>query len=106
MDGADALMEHLPPSGWADVARRSDLDHLHRLIELDMAAMESRLRGEMSDLRGELRGEMSGLRIEMHGMRGDLLEKMADQTRTLMLGMTATVVAALGTVATLSVVVH
>ena len=42
----------------------------------------------------------------MQGMRGDLLEKMAEQTRTLMIGMTATVVAALGTVATLSVVVH
>ena len=25
---AETLMEHLPPLGWADVARRSDIDHL------------------------------------------------------------------------------
>ena len=25
---AETLMEHLPPSGWGDVARRSDIDHL------------------------------------------------------------------------------
>ncbi|HET7312682.1 MAG TPA: hypothetical protein VFJ17_15300 [Mycobacteriales bacterium] len=95
MDDADALMEHLPPSGWADIARRSDLDHLHRLLEADVEALESRLRAEMH-----------GVRSEMQGVRGDLLEKMADQTRTLMVGMTATVIAALGTVTALSVVVH
>ncbi len=25
---AETLMEHLPPMGWGDVARRSDIDHL------------------------------------------------------------------------------
>jgi hypothetical protein len=39
-DVADTLMEHLPPAGWSDLARRSDLD-----------AMESRLRAEIADLR-------------------------------------------------------
>ncbi len=41
---AGTLMELLPPVGWADVARQSDL---------------TALRGEMAQLRGELKGEMA-----------------------------------------------
>jgi len=37
-DVADTLMEHLPPAGWSDLARRSDLD-----------AMESRLKAELAE---------------------------------------------------------
>ena len=47
-DEAATLMAHLPPVGWADVARRSDLDHL----------------GER--LRAEFRSGLDGLRVEMH----------------------------------------
>ena len=31
-DVANTLMEHLPPSGWSDVARRQDIDTIHRDI--------------------------------------------------------------------------
>ena len=34
---ADTLLEHLPPTGWADVARKSDIDQLR-------ADMDSRFR--------------------------------------------------------------
>ncbi len=47
---ATTLMELLPPVGWADVARQSDV---------------TALIGEMAELRGELRGEMAELRGEM-----------------------------------------
>jgi hypothetical protein len=51
---ADIIMEHLPPSGWSDLATRRDI------AEASMV-----LRGDMTDLRAELRGEMAELRIDM-----------------------------------------
>lgn len=35
-DVADTLMEHLPPSGWGDVARQSDLELLRVEIRSDL----------------------------------------------------------------------
>ena len=32
-DVADTLMQHLPPTGWADVARKSDIDNLAALMD-------------------------------------------------------------------------
>ena len=63
---AATMMELLPPVGWADVARQSDL-----------VAM----RGEMAQLRGEmggLRGEMGELRGEMGELRGELKGELAE----------------------------
>ena len=30
---ANTMMEHLPPSGWSDVARKSDIGHLQKSID-------------------------------------------------------------------------
>ena len=40
---ANTMMEHLPPSGWSDVARKSDLD----LVKLEIAHLGK----ELSDLK-------------------------------------------------------
>jgi predicted nuclease with TOPRIM domain len=72
VDLADTMMEHLPPSGWGDVARRSDLDHLDRMLRLEMASMETRLIARIDGLGAELRGEMAELRSELRGEIADV----------------------------------
>ena len=44
---ANTLMEHLPPSGWADVARKSDVDRL----EVDISRVEKSLKEEINGLK-------------------------------------------------------
>ena len=56
---AATLMELLPPVGWVDVARQSDL---------------VAVRGEIAHLRGELKGEIAGLRGEIAEVRGEIAE--------------------------------
>lgn len=44
-DVADTLIDCLPPAGWSDLARQSDIAQLRT----EMQAMESRLRAHVSD---------------------------------------------------------
>ena len=80
-EAALILMEHLPPVGWADVATKRDLDHLHTLMQRDLAL-------GLAGLGGDLRGEMSQLSERM-------FDRMTAQTRTL-------VIVVLGAVATMA----
>lgn len=44
-DMADILMEYLPPAGWGDVARRSDVYVLEQVLSARMTVIETRLDG-------------------------------------------------------------
>ena len=64
---AGTLMELLPPVGWADVARQSDLV----AIRGEMAQIRGemgQIRGEVRDLRGEIKGELGEIRGEIAGL--------------------------------------
>jgi hypothetical protein len=82
---AATLMEHLPPVGWADVATKRDLDHLHALTTRDLDKAQIALRGDIDQLRTELKGDIDQLRTEVKGdidqlrteVKGDI-----DQLRT------------------------
>jgi predicted nuclease with TOPRIM domain len=71
---ATTLMELLPPVGWSDVARQSDLV----AIRGEMAELRGELRGEMAELRTELKGEMAELRTELKGEMSELRGEMAE----------------------------
>ena len=45
-EAAETLMEHLPPTGWSDVATKRDLDHLRAVTASEIERMGDHLRAE------------------------------------------------------------
>jgi hypothetical protein len=51
---AGALMAHLPPAGYSDLATKSDLRQLEERLELKMDSMKHELRGEIQQVGAEM----------------------------------------------------
>jgi hypothetical protein len=64
-EAADTLMELLPPVGWADVATKSDLQHLRDELKGDIQHLRDELKADIQHLRDELKGDIQNLREEL-----------------------------------------
>lgn len=53
---ADVLMEHLPPSGWGDVARKPDIDYLAALMDAKFNGVDQRFEYVEANIRGIQQG--------------------------------------------------
>ena len=77
-EAADTLMELLPPVGWADVATKTDIQHL---------------RDEMQHLRNELKGDMLNLQLTIEVNVRKLIHEQTKWLITTMIAMNAVTVA-------------
>lgn len=84
-DMADTLMDHLPPVGWTDLARTSDINSSQLVLRGEIAELRAELKGEIAELRAELKGDIAELRTELKGdiahLRADMVDRFAAQTR-------------------------
>ena len=46
---ADTLMDHLPPAGWSDLARASDVSASQLLLKSDIQAVRIELKGDIAE---------------------------------------------------------
>ncbi|MEY4221073.1 MAG: hypothetical protein RL280_1357 [Actinomycetota bacterium] len=63
-EAADTLMELLPPVGWADVATKTDLQHLRDELKAEIHNLRVATKTDLQHLRDELKADMLNLRNE------------------------------------------
>jgi flagellar basal body-associated protein FliL len=80
-EAADTLMELLPPVGWADVATKTDLQHLRDELKGDINSLRVATKSDLQHLRNELKNDIDSLRNELKNdinslrneLKGDML---------------------------------
>ena len=72
-EAADTLMELLPPVGWADVATKTDLQHLRDELKADMLNLRNEFKADILNLRNEFKADIQALQLSFEccdGCRG------------------------------------
>jgi hypothetical protein len=96
---AETLMEHLPPTGWADVARKRDLDQLAAATKRDLDQLAAATKRDLDQVAALLRTEIA---VSEQRVLATLRAEMNAQTRTMIQAMVFTTSGAVVTVATLA----
>jgi len=63
---ADTLMSHLPPAGWSDVARKSDIDALRVATKHDIDALRDATKHDIQELRVATKHDIDALRAAIN----------------------------------------
>jgi DNA anti-recombination protein RmuC len=96
-EAADTLMELLPPVGWADVATKTDLQHLRDELKGDINSLRVATKTDLQHLRNEMQADIKNLRDELKGdmhalqltIEATLEKRLHEQTRWLITTMIA-----------------
>lgn len=92
-EAADTLMELLPPVGWADVATKTDLQHLRDELKADMLNLRNEFKADIHALRNEFKADIQALQLSFETT---LEKRLHEQTKwfiTTMIAMNAVTVA-------------
>ena len=81
---ATTLMEHLPPVGWGDVARRSDIEALQAATKRDIEALQAATKRDIEALQAATKRDIDVLSASFDAK---LHSALNDQTRTLVVTM-------------------
>jgi hypothetical protein len=92
-EAADTLMELLPTVGWADVATKTDLQHLHDELKADILNLRNEFKADIDALRVEFKADIHALQLSFETT---LEKRLHEQTKwfiTTMIAMNAVTVA-------------
>jgi hypothetical protein len=92
-EAADTLMELLPPVGWADVATKTDLQHLREELKADILNLRNEFKSDIHALRVEFKADIHALQLSFETT---LEKRLHEQTKwfiTTMIAMNAVTVA-------------
>ena len=85
-EAADTLMELLPTVGWADVATKTDLQHLHDELKADILNLRNEFKSDIHALRVEFKADIHALQLSFETT---LEKRLHEQTKWFIMTMIA-----------------